>query len=76
MPAVDASRTTSTTQTCRSTPCVGGRLKIIQHQMGHKHASTTGIYQFVSSDFRNATLTAALNRTVERALDRTSGETS
>lgn len=48
----------------------------VQHQMGHEHASTTGIYQFVSSDFRNATLTAALNRTVTRALERTSGETS
>lgn len=42
----------------------------------HEHASTTGIYQFVSSDFWNATLTAALNCTVNRALERTSGEPS
>lgn len=40
----------------------------VQQQMGHEHASTTGIYQFVSSDFRNATLKAALERTVGEAV--------
>jgi integrase/recombinase XerD len=33
--------------------------RFVQHQMGHEHASTTGIYQFVSDDFRNSTLRAA-----------------
>lgn len=36
--------------------------------MGHEYASTTGIYQFVSDDFRVRTLRAALNRTVDDAL--------
>ena len=27
--------------------------RFVQDQMGHEHASTTGIYQFVSDDFRN-----------------------
>jgi len=40
----------------------------VRDQMGHEYASTTGIYQFVSTDFRNATLTAALERTVADAL--------
>jgi integrase/recombinase XerD len=40
----------------------------VQHQMGHEHPSTTGIYQFVSDDFRNKSLRAALNRTVGEAL--------
>ncbi len=39
----------------------------VQHQMGHEHPSTTGIYQFVSSDYRNATLKAALDRTLAQA---------
>ena len=30
--------------------------RFVQYQMGHEHASTTGIYQFVSDDFRNTTL--------------------
>jgi integrase/recombinase XerD len=47
--------------------------RFVQHQMGHEYASTTGIYQFVSDDFRNATLRAALNRTVDEALDRSTG---
>jgi site-specific recombinase XerD len=42
--------------------------RFVQHQMGHEHASTTGIYQFVSDDFRNATLRAALDRTMDEVL--------
>ncbi|TWP36828.1 tyrosine-type recombinase/integrase [Leekyejoonella antrihumi] len=41
----------------------------VQDQMGHEYASTTGIYEFVSSDFRNATLRAALQRTTQAALE-------
>lgn len=42
--------------------------RFVQHQMGHAHASTTGIYQFVSDDFRNTTLKAALDRTMDEVL--------
>ncbi|WP_306971978.1 tyrosine-type recombinase/integrase, partial [Arthrobacter oryzae] len=42
--------------------------RFVQHQMGHEHASTTGIYQFVSDDFRNTTLRAALDRTMDEVL--------
>ena len=45
----------------------------MQFQMGHEYASTTGIYQFVSDDFRSSTLRAALNRTVDQALAGTAG---
>src|SRR5699024_9473157 len=47
----------------------------VQSQMGHEHASTTGIYQFVSSDFRNRMLSAALNRSVHDALGTCEKET-
>ena len=36
--------------------------------MGHEHVSTTGIYQFVSDDFRSTTLKAALDRTMDEVL--------
>lgn len=39
--------------------------------MGHEHASTTGIYQFVSDEFRRSTLRSALDRTVKEAMTRT-----
>ncbi|MFJ5956319.1 tyrosine-type recombinase/integrase [Paenarthrobacter sp. NPDC092416] len=42
--------------------------RFVQYQMGHEHASTTGIYQFVSDDFRNSTLRAALDRTMVEVL--------
>lgn len=42
--------------------------RFVQYQMGHEHASTTGIYQFVSDDFRNSTLRAALDRTMDEVL--------
>jgi integrase len=64
------SRTTTTTQTPRSAPCPSSGLKIIQDQMGHEHASTTGIYQFVSDEFRRSTLRSALDRTVNEAMQR------
>jgi integrase/recombinase XerD len=41
----------------------------VQAQMGHEHASTTGIYTFVSSSFRTSTLRQALDRTVRDALE-------
>lgn len=41
--------------------------RFVQDQMGHEHASTTGIYQFVSDDFRSTTLRSALDRTVKEA---------
>lgn len=39
--------------------------------MGHEYASTTGIYQFTSDDFRRSTLRSVLDRTVRQALDST-----
>ena len=45
----------------------------MQFQLGHEYASTTGIYQFVSDDFRSSTLRAALNRTIEQSLAGTIG---
>ena len=62
MSTSDASRTTTTTQTCRSGAYPGRGLKIIQEQVGHAFASTTAIYTSVSNDFKNKTLKAALKR--------------
>ena len=48
--------------------------RFVQDQMGHEYASTTGIYQFVSDEFRRSTLRAALDRTVTEALARNKEE--
>ncbi|NMR32544.1 phage integrase family protein, partial [Arthrobacter sp. SF27] len=48
--------------------------RFVQYQMGHEHASTTGIYQFVSDDFRATTLRAGLERTVTEAFGRPGGD--
>jgi integrase/recombinase XerC len=40
------------------------KLKIMQQQVGHEHASTTSIYTCVSSDFRTRTLRRHLDATV------------
>lgn len=45
--------------------------RFVQDQMGHEYASTTGIYQFVSDEFRRSTLRDALDRTVKEAMART-----
>ena len=42
--------------------------RFVQDQMGHEYASTTGIYQFTSDEFRRSSLRAVLNRTVDDAL--------
>lgn len=68
MPPSCTSRTHPPTQNRRPEAHQPDGLKIMQHQMGHEHASTTGIYQFVSDDFRNATLRAALDRTMDEVL--------
>lgn len=44
--------------------------RFVQDQMGNEYASTTGIYQFTSDEFRRSTLRAALDRTVTEALNR------
>jgi integrase/recombinase XerD len=44
--------------------------RFVQDQMGHEYASTTGIYQFVSDEFRRSTLRSALDRTVKEAMAR------
>ncbi|WP_434612803.1 hypothetical protein [Arthrobacter sp. A5] len=45
----------------------------MQYQIGHEYASTTGIYQFVSDDFRSSTLRASLDRTMDEALGQQRG---
>jgi site-specific recombinase XerD len=40
----------------------------VQQQVGHSHAATTGLYTWVSSDFRNKALRAALDNTIRQAL--------
>jgi integrase/recombinase XerC len=44
------------------------KLKIMQQQAGHEHASTTSIYTCVSSDFRTRTLRRHLDATIAAAL--------
>jgi site-specific recombinase XerD len=43
-------------------------LFVQQQQVGHCYASTTALYTSVSSDFRNRTLRAALDQSVQAAL--------
>jgi integrase len=64
----DTFRATSTMEHRRSQPRMTQRLKIIQEQAGHEHASTTSIYTCVSSDYRTRTLRRALDATLEAAL--------
>jgi site-specific recombinase XerD len=40
----------------------------VPQQVGHCYASTTALYTSVSSDFRNRTLRAALDRSIQAAL--------
>lgn len=42
----------------------------VQKQLGHEHASTTAIYEFVSDDFRRAMLREALDANIADALER------
>ena len=61
-------RTLSAPQTPRSESEKLIKLKIIQEQVGHEHASTTSIYTCVSSDFRTRTLRRHLDATIAAAL--------
>ena len=63
-----ASTTTSTTKHRRSQTRICQWLKIMQHQMGHDHASTTSLYTCVSSDYRVSTLRRVLDTTINTAL--------
>lgn len=62
MPSPATSRTTTATQTHRSTACRVGELKIIQRQVGHRFASTTALYTGVSSDFMNTMMRKVLDK--------------
>lgn len=64
----DTSTTTSTMEHRRSQHCLINKLKIIQEQVGHEHASTTSIYTCVSSDFRTRTLRRHLDAAVAEAM--------
>ena len=61
-------RTLSAPQTPRPESKKLIKLKIIQQQVGHEHASTTSIYTCVSSDFRTRTLRRHLDATIAAAL--------
>lgn len=76
MPPLQTSTTTSVTKHRRSKPRTGQRLKIIQDQMGHEHASTTALYTCVSSDFRIRTLRRVLDATIGDALSPDEQESS
>ena len=41
----------------------------VQHQAGHEHASTTAIYNCVSSDYRTRTCGRRWNSTIKQALE-------
>jgi hypothetical protein len=41
----------------------------VQHQVGHRHGSTTALYTCVSSDYRTTTLRKALNSALREALN-------
>jgi integrase/recombinase XerD len=43
--------------------------KFVQDQLGHEYASTTGIYDCTSSDYRERTLRRALDSTVRDAMN-------
>jgi hypothetical protein len=68
MIAPSTSRTPTATKNRRSTAYGHDGLKIMQQQVGHSYASTTALYTSVSSDFRNRTLRAALDRSIQAAL--------
>jgi integrase len=54
--STDASRTAAPTQNHTSAAYDASELKIIQAQVGHSYASTTGIYTHVSADFKHKTV--------------------
>ena len=60
MPASDASCTSATTQTRRSRGPRVDQLKIMQEQVGHRFASTLGVYTHVSQDYMNTMMAGAL----------------
>jgi hypothetical protein len=70
MLASGTSRTPTATKNRRSTAYGHDGLKIMQQHVGHCYASTTALYTSVSSDFRNRTLRAALDRSSRAALGR------
>lgn len=61
-------RTLSAPQTPRSESEKLIKLKIMQQQADHEHASTTALYTCVSSDFRTRTLGRALDATASAAI--------
>ena len=69
MPPSCTSRTQPSTQNRRSKARHPEKLKIIQEQVGHMHASTTSIYASVSSDYKNRVLAEALKALIEGEAD-------
>jgi hypothetical protein len=75
MPPPHTSTTTSTTKHRRSQPRKSQRLKIIQLQLGHEHASTTSIYTLAAPDYRARELERVLSATLARSNARLDGPT-
>lgn len=57
-------RTLSAPQTPRSETEKLIKLKIMQPQVGHSHASTTSLYTSVSSDFKRTTVQQMISRRI------------
>lgn len=64
MPPSCTSRTQPPPQNCRPKAHQPDGLKIIQPQVGHSYASTTGLYTSVSSDFKQKTVQQMIARRI------------
>lgn len=69
MPPSCTSRTKPSTQNSRSETQRTDGLKIIQAQVGHSYASTTGLYTSVSSDFKQKTVQQMIARRIANLED-------
>lgn len=69
MPPLCTSRTQPPPQNCRSEAHLPDGLQIIQPQVGHSYASTTGLYTSVSSDFKQKTVQQMIARRITNLED-------
>jgi hypothetical protein len=69
MPPSCTSRTRPSTQNRSSEAHQPHGLKIIQPQVGHSYASTTGLYTSVSSDFKQKTVQQMIARRITNLED-------
>ena len=69
MPPSCTSRTQPPPQNRRPEPHQPVGLKIMQTQVGHSYASTTGLYTSVSSDFKQKTVQQMIARRIANLED-------